>query len=150
MQIPLPVSPDPFSPLPMNAGGDLHPARGGGVPILFGNTFPLSLVRREVVMRPVTLETMQVALATAEIHSFWGHPGTLEAVSRAVGRNVSPTVERPAVQLDAEGLPVLDGHVFRECWVMSPEYRAGFRPAVGAGVPADAIIGWQALLISWR
>ena len=101
-------------------------------------------------MRPVTLKTLQVALATAEIHSFWGHPGTLEAVSRAVGRNVSPTVERPAVQLDAEGLPVLDGHVFRECWVMSPEYRAGFRPAFGAKIPADAIVGWQALLISWR
>ena len=101
-------------------------------------------------MRPVALKTLHAALATAEIHSFWGHPGTLEAVSRAVGRDVSPTIERPAVQLDAEGLPVLDGRVFRECWVMSPEYRAGFRPAFGADVPADAIVGWQALLISWR
>ena len=101
-------------------------------------------------MRPVALETLQAALAASMVHSFWGHPGTLDAVSRAVGRDVTPAAERPAVQLDAEGLPVLDGLVFRECWVMSPEYRAGFRPAAGAGVPADAIVGWQALLIFWR
>jgi hypothetical protein len=36
-----------------------------------------------------------------------------------------------------------------ECWVLSPDYPPGFRPAIGEEVTDDKIIGWQVLKIKW-
>ena len=56
---------------------------------------------------------------------------------------------RPAVRLSAEGLPELHGRAYSECWILSPDYRPGFRPAIGAEVQAEDITGWQVLKITW-
>ena len=81
--------------------------------------------------------------------SFWGHSNTLAAAREILGVDVAPAVERPAVVLTDENLPSLDGAEARECWVLSPDYAPGFRPAPGEEVPPEKILGWQVLRILW-
>ncbi len=114
---------------------------------LIGNAFPLSLVRRRVVITPEREETLRTLLRVARPASFWGHPITLQAASARVGVDLAPDSERPAIQLNAEHLPCLDGIAFTECWILSPEFDAGFRPAMGEEVPAARIRDWQVLKI---
>ena len=113
--------------------------------ILIGNSFPLSLVRRNVLIRPCQIEDLLKLLPGREIVSFWGHRNTLPAVSRRLGFDLTPAVERPALTLSPEKLPVFDGECYRECWILSPDYRPGFRPAIGEEVPLGEILGWQCL-----
>ena len=117
--------------------------------ILIGNSFPLSLIRRQVVITPCVLDELRQQLSVNEIVSFWGHRNTLAAVNRCLGADLAPAVERPALSLSAEKLPVYDGEVFDECWILSPEYRDGFRPAVGEEVAAEQILGWQCLHLTF-
>lgn len=117
---------------------------------LVGNSFPLSLVRRRVVITPERVEVLWERLQTAPAVSFWGHTSTLPHASRLVGVDLTPHTERPALVLDEKGLPRFEGQSFRECWLLSPDYVPGFRPAIGAEVPAEQITGWQVLRISWE
>jgi hypothetical protein len=114
---------------------------------LIGNAFPLSLVRRKVVITPEREETLRTLLGVSRPASFWGHAITLQAASARVGADLTPGSERPALQLNAEHLPCLDGIAFTECWILSPEFDAGFRPAIGEEVPAERIRAWQVLKI---
>ena len=42
--------------------------------VLVGNSFPMSLIRREVRIQPVEISVFRDALMAAKhIHSFWGH-----------------------------------------------------------------------------
>ena len=116
---------------------------------LIGNSFPLSLIRRRVVITPCGLEELQQLLAEREIVSFWGHRNTLEAVKQCLGYDLTPHVDRPALTLSAAGLPVYEGEVFGECWVLSPDYRDSFRPAIGIEVTPEQILGWQCLLLTF-
>ncbi len=116
--------------------------------ILVGNTFPLSLVRRRAVIQPKGLPEFQ-ARAAAGVVSFWGHPSTLSAASAFAGLDLTPARERPALRLSADLLPVLDGEVFRECWMLSPDFTPGFRPALGEEVRPDQITGWQILRLTF-
>jgi hypothetical protein len=118
--------------------------------ILLGSTFPLSLVRRRVVIVPSSLETLKAQMAGSILCSFWGHANTLASASRVLGRDVTPGIQRPALELNDDGLPVLQDEVFRECWVLSPDYVPGFRPAIGEEVSENKITGWQVLLIRWE
>ncbi len=118
--------------------------------VLIGNSFPLSLIRRKVVIEPVPIDTLHAALQGKTVRSFWGHASTLTAVNRFLGVDLTPPTERPALVSDPDArLPSLDGRVFSECWVISPEYEAGFRPAVGTEVPLDKINTWQVLRLQW-
>lgn len=119
-------------------------------PVLLGNSFPLSLVRRRVVVEPVPLSDLQARVRADGLCSFWGHANTVAMASELLGANVAPAVARPALQLAPDGRPLLDGQVFDECWLLSPDYVPGFRPAVGEEVPADKIVGWQVLRIAWN
>ena len=117
---------------------------------LTGNTFPMSLVRRRVVIEPRTLEDYRARLGGGGWESYWGHENTLEVARAVCGRDLRPREARPAVMLDAAGYPTLYGEAFRECWVLSPEYAPGFRPAVGVEVPAEQIVRGQVLRLVWE
>ena len=117
--------------------------------ILIGNTFPTSLFRSDAAVHVVSVDEVRSVLSGAEIHSFWGHANTLAAAEALLGASLKPKTERPALLLSPEGCPMLDGIVFSSCYICSPDYRPGFRPAIGEEVPADAIVGWQMLRIDW-
>ena len=119
-------------------------------PVLIGNTFSLSLFRRPVRIVPADLEVLKGALSVRPVRSFWGHTNTVHVANALLGIDVTPHTERPALTLTADGLPVLEGEVFSECYVLSPDYRPGFRPALGAEVLPEDIVGWQMLRIEWE
>ena len=117
--------------------------------LLVGNSFPLSLIRRLVTIRPAGCIELQAAAASRRLVSFWGHASTLAAASRFVGFDLTPACARPVLSLDTDGYPSYDGNVFRECWVVSPDYVANFRQAVGQEVSPEMISGWQVLHLLW-
>lgn len=119
--------------------------------ILVGNAFPFSLVRcARLVAERKPLAELRAALAVAEVASFWGHENTRSAAETVLGVRLAPRTERPAVTLSPEGLPILDGDVFDICWLLSPDYPKGFRPAIGAEVTPDQIKGWHVLKLTWQ
>ena len=119
-------------------------------PILIGNSFPLSLIRRSVHIVPVGRDELLAAIKGRQIASFWGHANTLAAANGWLGVDVTPKTERPALSLSLDKLPLLDGVEYHECFILSPDYRPGFRPAIGAEVDAADILGWQILKIIWE
>lgn len=116
-------------------------------PVLLGNTFPLTLVRRPVRIEPRTVEELRKEVSARGVASFWGHTNTLEAARKFLGFDSTPATARPALTLNSALLPCLDGQSFDEVWLLSPDYAPGFRPQIGQEVPADAIIGWQVLCL---
>ena len=119
--------------------------------ILIGNSFPFSLIRCDrltVEQRPIA--ELKANLADAEIASFWGHANTRIAAEAVLGVSLMPSVERPALTLSPEGLPMLDGDTFDTCWLLSPDYPEGFRPAIGTEVGPEQIAGWQVLKLTWQ
>jgi len=117
--------------------------------LLVGNSFPLSLVRRAVLIQPADAVEFHVACMGRRIVSFWGHANTLAAASEFAGVDLTPRSDRPALNLSAQGYPCFDGEEYRECWVLSPDYEVNFRPRPGEEVPADKICAWQILRLIW-
>lgn len=117
--------------------------------LLVGNTFPLTLMRRQLMVEPVPLVVFREEAEEKRIVSFWGHANTLHAASEAVGFDLSPAEERPVLELSPEGFPMLGGKAFRECWVISPDCRQNFRLFVNRALEPEDISGWQCLRISW-
>ena len=120
------------------------------VHVLIGSTFPTSLIIRRVVITPRSLGELRVTIDGKMIHSFWGHQDTLQEASDLVGINLAPASERPALKLDPAGLPFLDGISFEECWLLSPIFPPGYRPALDGPAPGAAIEGWRVLQINWE
>ena len=116
--------------------------------VLLGNTFPLTLVRRGTFIEPVSLETAKTLLEVG-FASFWGHANTAAVAKAQLGFDVAPKTERPALKLNEEQLPTLDGETFTKVLVLSPSYRAGFRPAIGVEGGPDDIVGWEPLLVTF-
>ena len=117
--------------------------------LLVGNTFPLTLMRRRLVVEPVPLERLRGEAAGKRVVSFWGHANTLHTASEAVGFDLSPAEERPVLELSPEALPMLGGKEFRECWVISPDCRRNFRPSANRALESEDVSGWQCLRITW-
>ncbi len=117
--------------------------------ILIGNTFPFALLRRDANIRTLSIDALRVALSGSEIFSFWGHENTRAAAESLLGVPLRPTTERPALALSPDALPMLDGRVFRTCFVFAPDYRPGYRPAIGEETSPSDILGWHALRIDW-
>ncbi len=117
--------------------------------ILIGNSFPLSLIRTKVVIEPQPLTALQAAMTGKHICSFWGHPNTLAAANQIVGTDLTPTTERPVLQVMSEGYPQLDGQAFNECWVLSPQYVSSYRPEIGEEIDSNSIIDWCILKLTW-
>lgn len=121
-----------------------HPAK-----LLVGNSFPLPLVRRAVAIRPWPLRRLRARLASHPVASYWGHANTRPAAETLLGVSLEPASERPALTLSPDRLPTLDGEAFTSCYVLSPDYRPGFRPVPGTEVPSEQIAGWSLLRIDW-
>ena len=119
--------------------------------VLVGNSFPFSLVRcARLTVEQRSIGKLREVLAGAEVASFWGHANTRAAAEGVLGVPLAPRTERPAVTLSAEGLPVLDGETFDTCWLLSPDYPEGFRPAIGVEVGPEQIAGWHVLKLTWQ
>ena len=114
-----------------------------------GNSFPVNLFRRKAEVIPETFENYLAKLHRGQWESYWGHSNTLEAVNRLCGVDLTPREVRPALSVDTEGYPVLYGKSYRECWVLTPEYRPEFRPAIGVEVTNSDILSWQVVRILW-
>lgn len=117
--------------------------------VLIGSTFPLSLIRRKVVIEPISLAHFLTLIQQSEIHSFWGHENTIDVIKDILSIDLTPLVSRPALLLSEDNLPVLNDIEFTECWIISPEYIKGFRPEIGSEVTVDKISGWEVLKIEW-
>jgi hypothetical protein len=119
--------------------------------ILIGNSFPFSLLRCvRLTVESLSISVLKASLAESEVVSFWGHSNTRMAAESVLGVSLLPRVERPAITLSSGGLPMLDGDVFDTCWLLSPDYPKGFRPAIGAEVGLDQIAGWHVLKLTWK
>lgn len=118
--------------------------------ILLGNSFPLSLIRRPVSIKPFSAEELRRLLKGTALHSFWGHDNTLRVASQWLGVDLTPKMERPVIVLSPDGFPQLDALLFRKCFILSPDYRQGFRPAIGVEVSEDDIVNWTALEMIWE
>ena len=118
--------------------------------ILIGNTFPFALLRRDANVRTLSLDALRRVLAGARVTSFWGHENSRAAAEAVLGGvSLRPTTERPALTLSPDDLPSLDGRAFRSCYVLAPDYRPGYRPAIGAEPGPSDILGWHALRVDW-
>jgi len=119
--------------------------------ILVGNSFPFSLVRcAQLTVEQKSVAELKALLADTEVASFWGHANTRAAAESVLGVSLAPRSERPALTLSLEGLPMLDGDTFDTCWLLSPDYPEGFRPAIGVEVGLEQISGWQVLKLTWQ
>ena len=119
-------------------------------PVLIGNSFPFALLRRDANVRTFFLDDIRTTLGGAEVVSFWGHENTRTVAESVLGGvSLRPATERPALTLSPDNLPTLGGHTFRSCFVLAPDYRSGFRPAIGAESAPSDIHGWHALRIDW-
>ena len=119
--------------------------------VLIGNSFPFSLVRSAcLAVEPQPIAALKTVLVGADVASFWGHENTRAAAEAVLGVSLAPPTERPAVTLSAEGLPMLDGETFDTCWLLSPDYLEGFRPAIGVEVVPEQIEGWHVLKLTWQ
>lgn len=117
---------------------------------LIGNAFPLSLVRgHRVAIEELSLDELRQMLKASEPDSFWGHENTRAIAEATLGVPLKPAVERPAMVLDSEGYPMLDGRSYKVCYVLSPDYTPGFRPQIGTEVAASDIRAWHALRLTW-
>lgn len=117
--------------------------------ILVGNSFPLSLVRTPVSIRPFPLARLKAMVASRPVDSYWGHANTRPAAEALLGISLEPASPRPALVLSKDRRPTLDGTAYDSCFVLSPDYRPGFRPAIGSEVPPDQILSWSLLRIGW-
>ena len=107
--------------------------------LLVGNIFPTSLIRRPVRIWPVSESEAKSYLDLNDVDSFWGHENTLKTVNKKFNRDFTPRSNRPAVTLDVDGIPVLHGQRFEKVLVISPDYKEGFRPAIGVEVGEEDI-----------
>ena len=119
--------------------------------ILIGNSFPFSLIRcKRLLVESKPLTDLEEVLADAEVVSFWGHENTRAAAEGVLGVSLAPRAERPAVTLSPDKRPMLYGEVFDVCWLLSPDYPGGFRPAIGVEVSPNQIAGWHVLKLTWQ
>ena len=118
--------------------------------VLIGNTFPLGLARRRITIEPVPLGILRDHLDGRQVASFWGHASTLAVARDVLGVDLTPETARPALVLNDEGYPTLNGTVFDEVWVLSPDYQPGYRPQIGEEATRSRIVGWQVIRLSWK
>lgn len=121
-----------------------------GDKMLLGNAFPMTLIRRHVVrIEECAIDDLSKEARRRGVVSYWGHENTRAAAECRLGVDLRPKSNRPAIVLDRDGYPMLDGASYRTCYVLSPNYRDGFRPAIGAEVGGEDIVDWNALKLTW-
>jgi len=126
-------------------------ARNNKRKVLIGNSFPFSLIRcKRLIVESESISVLQETLTGTEVASFWGHTNTRAAAEAVLGVSLAPHTERPVVTLSSECRPMLDGEEFGICWLLSPDYPEGFRPAIGTEVTPEQIAGWHVLKLTWQ
>lgn len=122
-------------------------------PVLFGNAFSPSWVRRTVQLSAIPMDAMKRVIAQREVVSFWGHDNTLalaaDILDLSDAEKIRPRTQRPPVVITPKGFPMLDGRVFHKMYVLCPQYAEGFRPRAGVEVQPCDIAGWMAQVVSW-
>lgn len=119
--------------------------------LLIGNSFPFSLIRNDrVVVESRSLDDLRGEVSAATPVSFWGHSNTRSAAEAVLGVSLQTETERPALSLSEDKLPMLYGETFDTCWLLSPDYPGGFRPAIGQEVGPEMISGWHVLKLTWK
>jgi len=118
-------------------------------PVLLGNSFPLSLIRRAVHIERRALEELREAVGERGCLSYWGHSNTLAAAREFLGFDPTPSEGRPVLALNGDLLPAMNGVAFDEVWVLSPDYAEGFRPKIDREVTPEQILGWQVLRLQF-
>ena len=116
---------------------------------LIGSTFPLSLIRREVVIEPESIFELKKALDFGNWQSFWGHENTLAIASTLTGYDLKSATFRPVLSLNEQKLPALNGKSYDVCWILSPDYKSAFRPHPNVEVSESEIVSWQVLKMTW-
>lgn len=114
-----------------------------------GNTFPTSLIRRTVTIRPLDKDFFDEFVKKHTLHSYWGHANTIAAANDFLGVDVTPPSARRAIVLTSDNLPTLDGVLLDGIIVVSPTYVAGYRPAEGEVSSPDKIMCWQLLYVEF-
>ena len=89
-------------------------------------------------------------LAETQVASFWGHENTRAAAESVLGVSLATHGPRPAVTLSPSMRPMLDGEEFSDCWLLSPDFPDGFRPATDSEVGLEQIKGWHVLKLTWK
>lgn len=147
--------------VPSEPGAATQPSRpeAPGVPlkapaILVGNSFPFHLIRRPARIEPSTLDELRDAASAAAsagngVHSFWGHPNTLQAASAAAGFPLDPDTGRPNLELGENGMPLFGGQEFRECWILAAQPRENGRSVRGSEWTTGEIAGWLVHRMKW-
>ena len=124
--------------------------KGTSEKILVGNTFPLTLVRgHRVTCEEIPIDALRARLAERSVASTWGHANTRAAAEAILRVSLAPAVARPILALDHDYYPVFEGERFMEAYVLSPDYVANFRPAIGEEVAPESIRSWHALQLKW-
>ena len=96
-----------------------------------------------------SLDEMKALAQESEVVSYWGHENTRAVAEGVLGTSLRPAVARPALTVSSEGRPTLEGETFESCWVLSPDYVPGYRPAIGTEVGAESITGWSVVKLEW-
>ena len=120
--------------------------------ILVGNTFPMSLIRRECFIVPVSSQEFKqfIELENPEIVSFWGHKNTIRVVYQIFNIDVTPIEDRPVLRLSSNRLPYYMNKEWKQVYVISPTYKADVgRPDPKIEVTPDMIKDWQILKIAF-
>lgn len=113
--------------------------------VLLGNTFPQALVRRMVLTEPISMDEAKYILQDRGFVSFWGHANTFGVAEEVLGVSVKTLTDRPAISLNERQFPSLDGVETDTVIILSPNYRLGYRPAIGEEAKSEDILGWQCL-----
>jgi len=114
--------------------------------LLVGNTFPASLITVPVTITPITMDDVIYAMGNSErLLSFWGHTNTISIVNKLTGYDVTPSTERPALEVGCYGQVGLNGFEFSELYTITPLYKEGFRPQIGQELTPEDIVGWTTL-----
>ncbi len=116
---------------------------------IISNSFPLSLIRRRVIITPIELEKAKSLVKKNGFVSAWGHSNTLKLVNNILGFDITPAENRSVIMLNDENFPTLYGNTFSSIIVISPGYVKGFRPKIGEEVKTPSILYWQPLLLEF-
>ncbi len=118
--------------------------------ILIGNSFPLPLINRTVEITVLDLERFKDEIVDSCIHSYWGHQNTISVAEKILGVSLKSDEFRKAIELSENDLPLFNNIEFTTCYVLSPNYNEGFRPAIGVEVEAENILSWKLLKLKWK
>ena len=118
--------------------------------VLIGNSWPMTLFRRQALVSPITLNALRNRIKTAEVFSFWGHENTVAAVSAMLDRDLTPREPRPTIILNDKRYPTLYGVEFRVVYIVTPKiFDESKRLHAGESLNAFDIAYWKAVQITF-